>query len=464
KPSVSPPQLQKEAQPQSGDRPFADLREPSPDLSEQEWFPGGHSQGRDAFPERGFGERRSAVPALREGERCRTAPSLFLDALSLDSLSEASGSASDSCSLEREKFTTGTYEALNEICVAKDVSRFDKEDACKANLQRYKIGPLSHAINTSYCSEQRLTGITISKGISFFRLFLRSFVCLFVCLFFLSFYLPLFFLSSVLGISGSFSDWRDVTSGVPQGSVLGPQLFTIYINDLDEDIELKISKFEDDTKLGGRVSSEDDTKRLQRDIDRQGEWARRWQMEYNVGKCEVIHQGSKNRKTDYFLEGERLDSVSVQRDLGVLAHQSQKVSMQVQQATRKANGILAFIAKGLEYKSREVLLQVYKALVRPHLEYYVQFWSPCLRKDILALEGVQHRFTRLVPGIRGLTHEDRLNKLGLYSLEYRRIRGDLTETYKILMGLDRVDSVRLFPLVGESITRGHSLKMKGQLF
>ncbi|XP_007895446.2 microtubule cross-linking factor 1 [Callorhinchus milii] len=131
-------QLQKEAQPQSGDRPFADLREPSPDLSEQEWFPGGHSQGRDAFPERGFGERRSAVPALREGERCRTAPSLFLDALSLDSLSEASGSASDSCSLEREKFTTGTYEALNEICVAKDVSRFDKEDACKANLQRAK--------------------------------------------------------------------------------------------------------------------------------------------------------------------------------------------------------------------------------------------------------------------------------------------------------------------------------------
>uniref|UniRef100_A0A4W3H721 Reverse transcriptase domain-containing protein n=1 Tax=Callorhinchus milii TaxID=7868 RepID=A0A4W3H721_CALMI len=265
-------------------------------------------------------------------------------------------------------------------------------------------------------------------------------------------------------MNGSFSNWQDVTSGVPQGSVLGPQLFTIYINDLDEDIECNVSIFTNDTKLGGRVSSEDEAKRLQQDIDRLGEWASRWQMEVNVGKCEVIHRGSKNRKADYFLEGERLDSVSVQRDLGDLVHQSQKVSLQVQQATKKANGMIAFIAKGLEYKSREVLLQLYRALVRPHLEYCVQFWSPYLKKDILALDGVQCRFTRLVPGMRGLTYEDRLNKLGLYSLEYRRIRGDLIETYKILKGLDKVGTEGLFPLVGESITRGHSLKIKGQPF
>uniref|UniRef100_A0A4W3H3U0 Reverse transcriptase domain-containing protein n=1 Tax=Callorhinchus milii TaxID=7868 RepID=A0A4W3H3U0_CALMI len=223
-------------------------------------------------------------------------------------------------------------------------------------------------------------------------------------------------------INGSFSNWQDVTSGVPQGSVLGPQLFTIYINDLDEDIECNVSKFADDTKLGSRVSSQDDAKRLQQDIDRLGEWASRWQMEFNVSKCEIIHLSSKNKRTDYFLEGEKSDSVSIQRDLGVLVHQSQKVSLQVQQATKKANGMLAFISKGLEYKSREVLLQLYRALVRPHLEYCVHVWSPYLKKDILALEGVQRRFTRLVPGMRGLTYEDRLNKLGLYSLEYRRIR------------------------------------------
>ena len=79
----------------------------------------------------------------------------------------------------------------------------------------------------------------------------------------------------------------------------------------------------------------------------------------------------------------------MQRDLGVLVPQSPKVSMQMQQAVKKANGMLAFIARGFEYRSRDVLLQLYRALVRPHRKYCVQFWSPFLRKDVLALEGVQ---------------------------------------------------------------------------
>ena len=91
----------------------------------------------------------------------------------------------------------------------------------------------------------------------------------------------------------------------------------------------------------------------------------------------------------------------MQRDLGVLVHESQKPSLQVQQVVRKANGMLAFIARGIEYKSREVLLQLFWVLVRPQLEYCVQFWSPHLHKDILALEGVQRRFTRLIPELRG---------------------------------------------------------------
>uniref|UniRef100_A0A4W3J856 Reverse transcriptase domain-containing protein n=1 Tax=Callorhinchus milii TaxID=7868 RepID=A0A4W3J856_CALMI len=81
-------------------------------------------------------------------------------------------------------------------------------------------------------------------------------------------------------INGSFSNWQDVTSGVPQGSVLGPQLFTIYINDLDEDIECNVSKFADGTKLGSRVSSQDDAKRLQQDIDRLGEWANKYRCQW----------------------------------------------------------------------------------------------------------------------------------------------------------------------------------------
>ena len=102
--------------------------------------------------------------------------------------------------------------------------------------------------------------------------------------------------------------------------------------------------------------------------------------------------------------------------------------------------------------------------MRPHLEYGVQFKSPYLRKDILALEWVQKRFTRLIPEMRGLAYEESLSRLGLYSLEFRRLRGDLIETYKIMKGLDGVEAARLFPLTMETRTRGHSLKIRGSQF
>ncbi|XP_059829735.1 STARD3 N-terminal-like protein isoform X1 [Hypanus sabinus] len=193
-----------------------------------------------------------------------------------------------------------------------------------------------------------------------------------------------------VAVNGCFSEWQVVTSGVPQGSVLGPQMFTIYINDLDEGIENNISKFADDTKLGGSVTCDEDVRRIQGDLDRLGEWADTWQMTFNVNKCEVIHFGSKNRKADYYLNGVELGKGEIQR---YLVHQSLKVNEQVQQALKKVNGMLAFITKGIEYKSKEILLHLYRAPVRPHVEYCVQFWSPVLRKDTRAVEEVQRRFT-----------------------------------------------------------------------
>ena len=118
--------------------------------------------------------------------------------------------------------------------------------------------------------------------------------------------------------------------------------------------------------------------------------------------------------------------------------------------------MLAFMSKGLEYKSRDVLLRLYKALVRPHLETCEQFWTP--KEGCAALERVQRRFTRMIPGMKSLSYEEWLRTLGLYSLEFRRIWGDLIETYRILRGLDRVDVERIFPLVGKTRTRGHNLR------
>ena len=102
--------------------------------------------------------------------------------------------------------------------------------------------------------------------------------------------------------------------------------------------------------------------------------------------------------------------------------------------------------------------------MKPHLEYCIQHWSLYLRKDVNALEAVQRRFTRLIPGMGGLSYEERLERLGLYPLEFRSIRGDLIKTYKLLRSIDRVDVERVFPLVGESRTRDHCLKVRGRPF
>ena len=96
-----------------------------------------------------------------------------------------------------------------------------------------------------------------------------------------------------------------------------------------------------------------------------------------------------------------------------MVQDSFKVNLQVKLVVRKANEMLAFISRRLEYKRRDVLLRLYQALVRPHLEYCEQFWAPYLRTDVLALERVQCRYTRMIPGMKSLTDEERLRTLGL---------------------------------------------------
>ena len=140
--------------------------------------------------------------------------------------------------------------------------------------------------------------------------------------------------------------------------------------------------------------------------------------------------------------------------------------MQVDKVVKKAYGMLAFIGRSIEYENWQVTLQLYRTLVRPHSEYCVQFWSPHDQKDVDALERVQKKFTRMLPGccLEGMSYEERLDKLGLFSLERRRLRGDLIEVYKVMSGMDRVDSQMLFPRVEKSSTRGHRFKVRGEKF
>lgn len=274
-------------------------------------------------------------------------------------------------------------------------------------------------------------------------------------------------------VNDKTSDWAPVTSGIPQGSVLGPTLFVIFINDLPLAAPDHIKIFADDTKLYHQVDTETDRQIMQSDLDNLNKWSHTWQLNFNADKCKVMHLGSKNKKYQYTMKSKQHDhlgqniitdlaATSVEKDLGVHVDTSLKFHKHTAISVTKANRILGVIKRSFTNHDATTVTRLYTTLVRPHLEYANVAWGPTYKGDTDRIESVQRRATRLIPEIQGLDYEDRLRYLKLPSMKYRRQRGDMIQTYKIMKGIDRLDPESLFTRSTYMATRGHTDKLQVQ--
>jgi hypothetical protein len=248
-------------------------------------------------------------------------------------------------------------------------------------------------------------------------------------------------------LSGEASGWRPVRSGVPQGSVLGPVLFLIFIRDIDREAgpaEI-LKKFADDTKVGSRIQSERDAIELQNTLNRLMDWAQKWGMQFNTKKCKVMHSGSRNEKKSYSMGGQVLESIVEERDIGVTVSSDMKPAAQCAKAAKTAATVLGQLSRAFTYRDKKIFPALYQRYVRPHLEFSSQAWNPWLQKDKEILERVQIRAVNMVNGLQGTYHE-KLEQLNMKSLEQRREEADMVLVYKILSNKCNIDREKWFDI------------------
>lgn len=229
-----------------------------------------------------------------------------------------------------------------------------------------------------------------------------------------------------VSLCGAESDWKYVTSGIPQGSVLGPVLFLLFVNDLPVNLSSNVMLFADDTKL---YSTQPQV--LQEDINILKAWSEQWLLEFNTEKCKHMHIG-RDPAPSFTLNEKELETVDEEKDLGIIFDTKLSFGNHISSKVKKANQMYAMIRRTFRYLDHETFKPLYKAMVRSHLEFASSVFHPYKVADIDLIESVQRRATKQLPGLRNLSYPERLKKLRLPTLAYRRVRGDMIEMYKAL--------------------------------
>jgi hypothetical protein len=253
-------------------------------------------------------------------------------------------------------------------------------------------------------------------------------------------------------ICESFSESKNTYSGVPQGSVLGPMLFIIFINDIVKIIPegVKIKIFADDIKLYIEHNNDTSSKNtLKQALDSISKWSKDNAIDISKNKCFALYIGKKNSKEPYFIDKELIQSTESIRDLGVIIDKdlsfSQHISKIIQNAYMTANQLL----KILKTRNLKTLILAYKTYVRPHLEYATEVWNPSKKCGQYKIERVQKFFTRISfkkCGLLPIPYQKRLKLCNLDTLVNRRIKTDMVMTYKVLDGRTQLRRSNFFTL------------------
>lgn len=269
-------------------------------------------------------------------------------------------------------------------------------------------------------------------------------------------------------VNGESSDQVSVTSGVPQGSVLGPSLFVIYINDLPAEILSSIFMFADDTKIY-HIHNGASPDNIQRDLDTLQNWSDTWLIKFHPEKCNQLkisrpsmtnelpvrklYKTVNNDKTEV-----PISQVTSEKDLGITFDSHLSFKLHIDQITKKASQMMGIIRRTFSELNPSIFTPLYKCLVRSRLEYGQSIWSPYLIADIKKLENVQRNATRQINSFKNLSYPERLQKLKLPTLYHRRKRGDMIETFKIISGKYNSETVISLKM-DEGGRRGHPFKL-----